>query len=193
MADTISVATLASVTSYSELIWYANAPDPSSPQTPPTSPPGIAVLHSQLTVVPAYANSELGSLVIRYGWQDVGQLIPTPSATFSASSPELIAVDPFGLSRRFVPGSRGGRERRWRARDRIRSVRMSPSCNSRDPSGRPAGADSSAEWAVRTLLSMSRGKSVSGEVLGSAAMLSGLGWAGVRAWAKIPVDLSAER
>ena len=164
-ADTISVATLASVTSYSELIWYANAPDPSSPQTPPTSPPGIAVLHSQLTVVPAYANSELGSLVIRYGWQDVGQLIPTPSARFSASSPELIAVDPpafpAGSSPVLVEDVNGdGESGTGFVGADVTTMQLSDLPDDPPALTPPLNV-------LYNLLPMSRGKSVSGEVLGS--------------------------
>jgi len=163
--DMISVATLASVTSYSELIWYANAPDPSFPQTPPTSPPGIAVLHSQLTVVPAYSNSELGSLVIRYGWQDVGQLIPTPSATFSASSPELIAIDPpafpAGSSPVLVEDVNGDGESATGFVGADLTI-MQLSDLPDDPPALTPPLN-----VLFNLLSMSRGKSVNGEVLGS--------------------------
>ena len=88
---------LASVTAYTEAIWYANSPgDP--PTTPPAASkniPGISILHSQITFTPAYAGSATGTqLVIRYAWQDVGTLISVPSATFTGTPPELVAVSP---------------------------------------------------------------------------------------------------
>src|SRR6266576_3143019 len=83
---------LSSVITYSEVIWYANAND-SSPATPPTDTPGIAILHSELTVRPTFSTSKTKALIIRYGWQDVGQLIPKPASSFNVGNPELIAVD----------------------------------------------------------------------------------------------------
>ncbi len=95
---------LASVTAYTEVIWYANSPaDP--PTTPPpasSNTPGIAILHSEITFTPAYTLSAAANqLVIRYGWQDVGTLIPAPSATFTGTPAELLAVSP----RAFPAGS----------------------------------------------------------------------------------------
>ena len=88
---------LASVTAYTEAIWYANSPD-DPPTTPPAASkniPGISILHSQITFTPAYAGSATGTqLVIRYAWQDVGTLIPVPSATFTGTPAELVAVSP---------------------------------------------------------------------------------------------------
>ena len=86
---------LSSVTAYTEALWYANSNnDP--PDKPPTDPnvPGIAVLHSQLTFTPAYSGLFSPSALIRHGWQDVGRLIPTPATIFSGSPAGLLAVKP---------------------------------------------------------------------------------------------------
>ncbi len=87
---------LASVTAYTEVIWYANS-DVDPPTQPPKDKtiPGISILHSQITFTPAYSGSANNSqLVIRFGWQDVGPLIPAPSPTFAGTPAELEAVSP---------------------------------------------------------------------------------------------------
>jgi hypothetical protein len=98
---------LASVITYTEVIWYANAPDPNNPQTPPTKAQQdqygapIPIPHSELKFrgtpgaggISAF-NSWSKSTVIRYGWQSVGQLIPTPATAIDPSNPQLGAVAP---------------------------------------------------------------------------------------------------
>jgi len=88
---------LASVKTYTETIWYANSDDdpPTTPPDPKKNIPGISILHSQITFSPPYSGSANNTqLVIRYGWQDVGTLIPAPSPTFTGTPAELEAVSP---------------------------------------------------------------------------------------------------
>lgn len=96
---------LLSVTSYTELVWYANPAGPPFDPTkaPPSPSPPIAIVHTRLGFVPALPDSITGSQVepgdralalIRYGWRDVGTLIPTPVTSFSGSGNGLQAVPP---------------------------------------------------------------------------------------------------
>jgi hypothetical protein len=81
---------LAAVESYTELIWYAN--NPSDPASAPASSP-IPVLHSEITFTPSVSAPDAKSLLIRYGWQDVGHLIAPPATSFDGTA-GLIAVSP---------------------------------------------------------------------------------------------------
>jgi hypothetical protein len=161
------VKQLASVTAYSELIWYANSPtDP--PTTPPadTNTPGIAILHSELTFRPAFSvDVDRKTLVIRYGWSDVGQVIPTPSRTFSVSSPELLATDPpaflTGATTILLEDTDGdGEFATGLAGTDLARLALSDLSN-------PAQVLSAPVNVLYNLLSMSRGKTVLNEILGS--------------------------
>jgi predicted phage baseplate assembly protein len=108
---------LASVITYTETVWYANAPDPNNPQTPPNKSqqdqygPPIPIPHTQLKfrgtpgagAISAF-NAWLKSTVIRHGWQPVGQLIATPAAALDPSVPQLAAIAPAA----FPPGAGAG-------------------------------------------------------------------------------------
>src|SRR5262249_54218383 len=90
---------LVRVTNYQETVWYAN-PDrptrnPSIPPKPPT--PAIPITHSVIGFSPSlHGNWEKNkkSAMVRYAWQDVGQLIGTPTATFSPALTVLKAFPP---------------------------------------------------------------------------------------------------
>jgi hypothetical protein len=82
---------LAAVETYTEIIWYADhAADPTTPSSPTT---GIPVLHSEITFTPSVSEPASNSLVIRYGWQDVGVLLSPPATSFDGTA-DLIAVQP---------------------------------------------------------------------------------------------------
>ena len=123
------------------------------------------MLHSQLTVVPAFSNSELGSLVIRYGWQDVGQLIPTPASMFTASSPELIAVDPPA----FPAGSSPVLVEDVNGEGESATGFVGADTTTMQLSGLPSNplALAAPINVLYNLLQVTRGKTVSNEVLGS--------------------------
>jgi len=87
---------LVSITSYTEVVWYTNA-DPKHPdQSPdPTVTPPIPIPHSRITFNPSQtAGWDLKQLLVRFDWQDVGSLIATPAATLSATVPTLVASAP---------------------------------------------------------------------------------------------------
>jgi hypothetical protein len=98
--------TLVSVTSYTEQVWYANPDPPFDPRKAPNPPtPPIPIPHSVVSFVPPLAEGWTAatapgrqpadlSALIRYAWQDVGTLIPTPATTLSGASPTVVAVPP---------------------------------------------------------------------------------------------------
>src|SRR5271165_3227975 len=82
---------LAAVDSYTEVIWYAD--NPTSPTAPSSPTTGIPVLHSEITFTPSVSAPAANTLVIRYGWQDVGVLVSPPATSFDGTT-NLIAFDP---------------------------------------------------------------------------------------------------
>ena len=93
---------LVSVTSYTEKLWNANTNTPSDPTKPPADPdttPAIPILHSSLSFTPDLEGTlNRQQTVLRYAWQDVGELIAEPAKTFIASANTLTAVAPATFS-----------------------------------------------------------------------------------------------
>jgi hypothetical protein len=89
---------LVSVSSYKEQIWNANTASPSDPTQPPKTPdttPAIPILHSSLDFNPDLDfTPSRAQTVIRYAWQDVGELIATPATSFVTTANTLTAVSP---------------------------------------------------------------------------------------------------
>lgn len=94
------------VSSYEEALWYANAPDQNHPETPPdpsTTPP-VAVLHSLPGMSSAslpdwLSDSESTKINIHYVWKDIGQLIIPPVTIIDSKNTilsSLTAVDANG-------------------------------------------------------------------------------------------------
>lgn len=98
---------LTKVLDYSELIWFANAPEGDRiGQGPPIGPPSqgllsksgpIPIPHSQIRFNdPAGVASAMGGLddltigtvVVHYGWQEVGQLVETPATATQTAPPD---------------------------------------------------------------------------------------------------------
>jgi hypothetical protein len=82
---------LASVDTYTETIWYAN--NSSDPASAPDSGKGIPVLHTEITFTPSVSAPSASTLVVRYGWQDVGVVIPAFATTFDGDE-NLLPVTP---------------------------------------------------------------------------------------------------
>jgi hypothetical protein len=94
---------IVSASLYEEYIWYANATSYTNPGAPPdpAKTPPIAVPHSRVEFMPHLSSSTAsawdanrGSLLVRYGWQDVGRLIATPAQSFGGTAGTLIANAP---------------------------------------------------------------------------------------------------
>ncbi len=91
---------LVGITAYTELIYYANTPDSARPTKPPTATnvPGVPIPHSRPSFVPAFSSANRSSwdgnrsrVLVRFGWQDVGELIGTPRTQAGASTTTLVA------------------------------------------------------------------------------------------------------
>ena len=93
---TVPQFNLVSVTSYQEVIWYANPASSSTPDQPPTgSPPPIAIPipHTRIAFQPELTqvyDYERQTTLVRFGWQDVGTLIPTPATTLTSTELSLL-------------------------------------------------------------------------------------------------------
>jgi hypothetical protein len=77
------ITKLVSVTSYSEVVWYANHPkDPTKPLSDKKTP-SVPITHTLISFsshpkLETDWNENKNSVVIYFDWQKVGQLIPTP-------------------------------------------------------------------------------------------------------------------
>lgn len=92
---------LIQVTQSKEVVWYAkpkDANDPTSRVDPPDIP--IPIPHTQLSFSPSLKGdwdsaAARATILVYYGWQSVGKLIPTPTATFSGTQPKIIPTEEF--------------------------------------------------------------------------------------------------
>ena len=85
---------LVSVSEYTEVIWYANG-NPANPTQSPTplpqNVPLIPIPHTQLGFTPNLSGSwDIKKVVVYYDWQDVGQLIETPATAFHSADPRIV-------------------------------------------------------------------------------------------------------
>ena len=177
---------LVSVNGVTELIYYAN--NPYDPNTPPAStngnpPPGIAILHTQVSFTPGLVSQfSTQTAVIRYAWQDLGQLIdqmatsltlpPSPkagstqlglSAAAGASFPTAVE-----LENAFLEDSSGnGTEVAVAAGpDPAQDVILTIPPSGSPPVQQPASLTPPLRL-LFNLLTVSRGQTVAGEVLGA--------------------------
>jgi len=157
---------LAAVNSYTELISYADfkvepTTDPASTAASPVA--GIPVLHSEITFTPGVAANDAATLVIHYGWQDAGVLIPPPATSFTGTV-DLIAVTPPG----FAPGQPTVQlEDANGAGYGVSGVVSSTQTADLQLSGAPTTALVPPIGVLTNLLPFTRGKTVANEVLGS--------------------------
>ena len=173
LPDTSPKDQLVSVTSYAEAVWYANPPG-TDPTQPPGSPPDISIPipHTRLGFQPPLkgtsdTSSERAGTRVLYGWQDVGTLIATPATALTGTQLDLQSPLPASLlpmTNQAVLVSDGNGN----------GVSAQASADNSDPStvglsnilGAPASLV--APFSVLfDLLQVSRGKSVSNEILGS--------------------------
>lgn len=180
---TVPQFNLVSVTSYQEVIWYANPASSSTPDQPPTgSPPPIAIPipHTRIAFQPELTqvyDYERQTTLVRFGWQDVGTLIPTPATTLTSTELSLLISLPSLLlpltNQNVLIGDQNGN-----------GVEAAASTGISDPQSlgltSPNGpSDSSWESTLLAqklaapldvlfnLLPVSRGKTVANEILGS--------------------------
>ncbi len=85
-SDAPVTTTLVTVSTYSEVIWFANGNGPSPPNTSPPTPP-IPVLHTHIEFSQSISgpwNDYAGHVTVRFDWNSVGQLAPVLSGSAAA-------------------------------------------------------------------------------------------------------------
>lgn len=89
---------LVSVTKYTEFLWYANTPSTADPTQPPdaNTEPAVPILHTRPYINPLFSTSlatqwdtDRDKILVRLNWQEVGQLIAKPKETFDGTPPTL--------------------------------------------------------------------------------------------------------
>jgi hypothetical protein len=175
-------AQLVKVTGYSEEIWYANAPQMDRiGQGPPTGPPGhslvggltgaegpIPIPHSKITFAPnpyldlmARGDEGLNSIVVHYAWQEIGQIVDPDLSdpTTTVEVPPIAGIPPdvpIPVLIEDVTGTNGAHG--WLGRtETVPGEPLLPPMR-----------------ALVNLLPVSRGETVSSEILGSGDSL--LAW-----------------
>jgi hypothetical protein len=184
---------MVSVNGVTELIYYAN--NPSEPETPPTSTrskpvAGIAMPHTQVSFTPGLGSPwSIRTALIRYAWQDVGQLTdqmatdPSWNQDPASGSSQLAVSAADGASfasagepeNAFLEDSVGnGAETGVTAGS---DAEQEATLTVPPPNSPPAQPPASLSAPLRLLLNLipvSRGKTVAGEILGSGnAAVSG--------------------
>lgn len=91
------LAQLVSVSEYTEAIWYANGDltDPAlTPKPPlPANVPLIPIPHTQLSFTRALNgnwDAQKTQVIVHYDWQDVGQLMETPAKAFHSADARIV-------------------------------------------------------------------------------------------------------
>jgi predicted phage baseplate assembly protein len=161
------------VSTYEELVWYANATDPSNPQTSPdpTKTVPVPIPHAHITFSPSLSGNasdwqnNKSAVVVRYGWQDAGTLISSPTGAFTTSAPSVSAepgsVFPVGSAIPVLIEDANGNGAAATA------TVASTDRSSMQFANPPEQVNLTAPLKVLfNLLSVSRGKTVRGEVLG---------------------------
>jgi hypothetical protein len=167
--------TLVSVTSYSEAVWYVIA-DPNDPSKPDPSQPStfipVGLLRSGIGFTPPLTgnaglwNSYKSGANIRFDWRDVGTLVATPPQSFAGTPGQLTAIGdatfPIGSYPVLVEGADGI------GASAIGTVLSSaPAVMALTQLPDPAQPLVAPLTVLPVLLSVSRGKTVASEVLGS--------------------------
>jgi len=159
-----------SITSYSEIVWFANSPgnDPTKP--PGGSPPEIAIPipHTHLAFQPPLTtinDSDRATTVILFSWQDVGTLIATPATAMTGTSLSLdtplpSSILPVTNEEVLVSDANGNGIEALANADTASTLGLSNIVGT--PSSLVAPFN-----VLFNLLQVSRGKTVSNEILGS--------------------------
>jgi hypothetical protein len=102
----ISQHRLVSVNQYTEYLWYANTPNAADPTQAPnsTTEPAIPILHTRPYFNPPFSrtlatqwDANRGQVLVRFNWQEVGQIIAKPEETFDGTPPTLKLTQPLEL------------------------------------------------------------------------------------------------
>lgn len=159
---------LVSVSSYTEVVWYANA-DPGTPDTPPTMQVvPIPIPHSEIGFVPDQGtNWSINQLVVRCAWQAVGQLVATPAPAFVASASSLVSTPPASFTQGAASLPVMIEDANSVGASALASVAGSPSVMTLSDLADTTPALVPPLRVLYGLLQVSRGKTVANEILGS--------------------------
>lgn len=161
---------LASVLAYTEAVWYANpkSSDPTEPKDSPNIP--VPIPHTHLSFAPMLTGAtddptERARTLVRYAWQDVGTLIPNPAKTLGTGA-SLIAnpTNPFpalNSTRVLIEDAIGDGEAAIGTTNADQTAMQLTGLPS------PPLALVSPLNVLLNLLSVTRGKTVANEILGS--------------------------
>jgi len=168
--------TLVSVTNYSEAVWYTVA-DPSDPSKPKPGQPAnfipVGLLRSEIGFSPKLIgdtgvwDSHKSGATIRFDWRDVGTLVATPPQSFSGIPGQQLtatgdATFPIGTYPVLVQGAGG-----IGANATGTVLSSAPTVMTLTDLPDPAQPMVAPLTVLPDLLSVSRGKTVASEVLGS--------------------------
>jgi hypothetical protein len=164
----VPMTTLVRASRIDEAIWYANPAHANQPGTQPEEPTiPIPILHTVLTFGPALGggnwNSARSQVEVRFGWREVGELVPEPATRFDGRPGPVVAEPPAtfpaGPSRRVIVAGADGRGVLARAAPAGDRVDLSELPDPPEPLAAPVRV-----W--MNLLPVSRGQTVAREVLG---------------------------
>jgi hypothetical protein len=159
------------VTAYTEKVYYANNPldpttAPSAPGSPPSAQPiGIPLLVSVITfATPGAVFGNPTTVVVRYGWKDLGTLIDPPVATVGGTAETSLTGLQLAASEGFAPAPGTPVQ--------VVDANGNGAAATIDAPGSvtiaaPVPSLAAPLTALFDLLAVNRGKSVVGEVLGS--------------------------
>lgn len=163
-ANTTSVQLAAIVTGYREAIYYANnTGDPASPPTDGTVPIPVPVSIITVAAPGSFSISDLSSIVVRYGWKDLGTLIDPPLPVTDPITAGALELQ-FTPSAGFAPAS-GTSLLVQDANGDGAAANVDSPTTVRVPA--PAPALTVPISALFNLLNVTRGQTVPSEVLGS--------------------------
>ena len=169
-SDPAVQTTLVTVTAYSEVIWYANGNGPSPPSgSPPPAP--IPIPHTHIDFSPTVSGAwdgNAGLVTLRFGWSSVGQLVPVlstaqASLTGTPASLSTTATFPVGVDMPLLldDGQGNGASAVGTAAAGSQTMTLG------SLAAMPAAGLGPTIDALFNLLTVTRGKTVSNEVLGS--------------------------
>jgi hypothetical protein len=153
------------VSGYQEVVWYVNAKDSAHPGTPPDQPtvpvpiPITSVTFTAPSDTPGRSTfndtTKRKTVAMRFGWQEVGELIAQAATQASASSNLTVAAGALPTNKRVLVEDAAGRGAAATVKDG--TVALDPSAPNLIPPLR----------VLPNVLAVSRGQTVEGEVLGS--------------------------
>lgn len=173
---------LLSVTSNTEAVWYAN-PDGGDPTSQPTGSPQpipIPIPHTRIGFVPTLPSSitnpsveqgERPLALVRYNWRDVGTLIAIPSPTLGGTDITLTTSLPSGMTLSnqevLIGDANGNGVEAYASSTDASDITLSNPSDPTWPSDL-AQLELAAPLSVYfNLLTVTRGQTIAGEILGS--------------------------